>query len=68
MTTRPFAADDFPMIRSRLEELRRERKQILAEQKGNSVIGPRPHRRETGDTEDHRERMLPRSVVRSSVR
>ena len=25
MTTRPYAADDFPMIRSRLEELLRER-------------------------------------------
>jgi hypothetical protein len=52
---RPRAADDFPMIRARVGELRRERDQVVAEQKGNSVIGPRPHRRETGDTEDHRE-------------
>jgi hypothetical protein len=50
--TRPRAADDFPMIRSRMEELRRERDQVVADQKGHSVIAPRLHRRETGDTEE----------------
>ena len=56
--TRPRAADDFATIRARIEDLRRERGQILADQKGHSVIGPRPYRRATGDTEDHRDRML----------
>ena len=62
---RPRAADDFPIIRSRMVELRRERERILAEQKDNSVSGPRLHRRETGDTEDHRDRMLPRTNQRT---
>src|SRR6266849_4507720 len=61
VTTRPRAADDFATIRSRLEELRRERDRTLADQKGHSVIGPRPyHLGATGHTEDHRDRMLPR--------
>ena len=40
--TRPHAADDFPLIRARMEELRRERTQALAEARGRSVIHPRP--------------------------
>jgi hypothetical protein len=67
--TRPRAADDFPMIRSRMVELRRERDQVVAEQKGHSAIGPRPyHRAVTGETEHQGDRPLPRSVVRASVR
>ena len=63
---RPRAADDFPMIRSRLEKLRREREQILADQRGHSAIGPRPyHRGATGNTEDHRDRLLPRANQRA---
>ena len=51
--TRPRAADDFTMIRARMEELRRERAlpeelrreraQILAEARGHSAIHPRPY-------------------------
>jgi hypothetical protein len=61
---RPRAADDFPIIRSRMVELRRERERILAEQKDNSVIAPRLHRRETGDIAQQSDRLLPRPVVR----
>jgi hypothetical protein len=38
---RPRAADDFPMIRARMEELRRERAQVLAEARDRSIL-PRP--------------------------
>ena len=40
--TRPRAADDFATIRARMEELRRERAQVLAEVRRRSVIHPRP--------------------------
>ena len=40
--TRPRAADDFSTIRARMEELRRERAQVLAEVRRRSVIHPRP--------------------------
>jgi hypothetical protein len=39
--TRPRAADDFPMIRARMEELRRERAQLSAEKTSRSAIHPR---------------------------
>lgn len=39
--SRPRAADDFPMIRSRMVELRRERDQLLADQKEHSPVGLR---------------------------
>jgi hypothetical protein len=39
--TQPRAADDFAMIRARMEELRRERAQVLAEKRGRSAIHPR---------------------------
>jgi hypothetical protein len=39
--TRPRAADDFAVIRTRLEELRRERAQASTEQEGRSVTRPR---------------------------
>jgi hypothetical protein len=42
---RPRAADDCAAIRARMEELRRERDQIVADQKGRSPIGPRPYHR-----------------------
>jgi len=67
--TRPRAADDFAVIRARVEELRRERAQVSADRVGRSLIGPRPyHRAVTGDTAQQSDRLLPRSVVRSSVR
>jgi len=39
-----LAADDFRMIRARIEELRRERAQVLAETRGRSAIHPMPYR------------------------
>jgi hypothetical protein len=39
--TRPRAADDFAVIRSRMEELRRERAQVSAERE-TRLPGPRP--------------------------
>ena len=66
--TRPRAADDFAMIRARVEELRRERARVLADPKGHSGGGPRPYRGATGDSAHRSDRLLPRSVVRSSVR
>jgi hypothetical protein len=40
--SRPRAADDFRMIRARMEELRRERAQVSAEETSRSAIHPRP--------------------------
>ena len=39
---RPRAADDFNAIRARMEELRRERAQLIAESQ-HPAIGPRPY-------------------------
>jgi hypothetical protein len=62
VSTRPYAADDFTAIRARLEELRRERGQIEAEQKGPSPIGPRQyHRPEGSKREPEADRLVPRS-------
>jgi hypothetical protein len=64
--TRPRAADDFPMIRSRMVELRRERDQVLADQKGPWVIGPTPHHRGAAqETEHQSDRVLPRTNQRT---
>ena len=52
MTTQPRAADDFAAIRARMEELRRERDQVVADQKDRPAIGPRPYYRpKSGETE-----------------
>jgi hypothetical protein len=40
--TRPRAADDFPAIRARMNELRRERAQVLADGASSPAIEPRP--------------------------
>jgi hypothetical protein len=40
--TRPRIADDFVVIRARIEEMRRERAQASAEQDGRSVTGTKP--------------------------
>jgi hypothetical protein len=37
--TRPRAADDFRMIRVRIEELRRERAQVSTEKRGGNGLG-----------------------------
>jgi hypothetical protein len=39
---RPRAADDFRMIRARMEELRGERAQVSAEKTSRSANHPRP--------------------------
>jgi hypothetical protein len=63
---RPRAADDFPMIRSRMLELRRDREQALAEQKGGSLIGPRRyHPGASPETEHQSDRVLPRRNQRT---
>jgi hypothetical protein len=60
--SRPRAADDFSMIRSRMVELRRERDRALAGHDGRSPIGPKPyHRATTSDTDHQDDRLLPRS-------
>ena len=41
--TRPRAVDDFPVIRARLEELRRERGDMPAEDDTCIPDGPRPY-------------------------
>jgi hypothetical protein len=40
---RPRAADDFAVIRARMEELRRERAQLPAADEPPRAIGPRPY-------------------------
>jgi hypothetical protein len=66
VTSRPYAADDFTAIRARMEELRRERNPIEADQKGRSAIGQKPyHRATTSDTDDQDDRLLPRTFRRS---
>jgi hypothetical protein len=62
--SRPRAADDFPMIRSHMVELRRERERALAEQDGRHV-GPRLFQSTvTGDTDHKDDRILPRGSRR----
>lgn len=60
--SRPRAADDFPMIRSRMVELRRDRDRALAGEDARPAIGPRPYHRPESSKEDHEgDRLLPRS-------
>jgi hypothetical protein len=64
--TRRRAADDFPAIRARMEELRRERAQTSADDKPRSVSGSRPYsgsRPATADTP----RLLP-AILRAMER
>jgi hypothetical protein len=41
--TRPRAADDFAAIRARMEELRRERAGVPADDEARRTDGPRPY-------------------------
>jgi hypothetical protein len=66
--TRPRAADNFPMIRSRMEELRRERDHVVADPKGPSPFGPRPDPSTRNGVEHRGDRDLPRSMRRSFLR
>ena len=59
--TRPRAADDFPMIRARMEELRRERAQVSAE-RDTRPPGPRPYHAATRVLENGRQRRLSRAI------
>ena len=63
--SRPRAADDFPAIRARMDELRLERERALT----SSPAGPQPYRNPAldGDREDGRR--LPRLIpIRKLVR
>lgn len=69
VTTRPRAADDFAAIRARMEELRRERDQMEAEQKGRSPVGPKLfHHARSSEREPEDNRLVPRSVRGRFVR
>ncbi len=60
--TQPYAADDFAIIRARLEELRREQAGVSSETGHRSEMGPRPYRgvrSGEAELEGHR---VPRSV------
>jgi len=60
--TQPYAADDFAVIRARLEELRREQARVSSETGHRSEIGPRPYRGvKNGEAEPQGPR-LPRSA------
>jgi len=65
--TRPRAADDFAMIRARMEELRRERAkaQVSAGSADDLMIGPmRSHRAMAREIEPEDQRLVPRVPVR----
>jgi hypothetical protein len=64
--TRPRAADDFAMIRARMEELRRERAivQASAASGGEPPRGPMPHYRAAPDQVEPEERqIIPRTPL-----
>jgi hypothetical protein len=58
----PRAADDFVTIRTRMEELRRERAQVLAETQDRLAIGPSPYRAASGKTEYQDRLLIPRLI------
>ena len=59
--TRSRAADDFAVIRARMEELRRERAQVPAERDTRS-LGPRPYHAATSVSENSRRPHLSRAI------
>ena len=61
--TRPRAADDFAVIRARMEELRRERAQVSTERDARP-LGPRPYHSATSVLENGRERRLSLAIRR----
>jgi hypothetical protein len=64
--TRRRAADDFPAIRARMEELRRERAQTSVDDKPRSVSGSRPYSGSRPATAD-KPRLLP-AILRAMER
>ena len=61
--TRPRAADDFAVIRARLEELRRERAQVSAEPNVQPT-GVRPYPPASGESKPAATRPLPPATPR----
>jgi hypothetical protein len=58
--TRPRAADDFPAIRARIEELRQQRARVPADGDIRRAVGPRPYSGSSGSvTPDKPELSLP---------
>jgi hypothetical protein len=65
--TRTRAADDFAVIRARIEELRRERAPASARSEGRPANGPSPYRRAiSGRAAQEARRHLLRSIYRRS--
>ena len=58
----PRAADDFAIIRARLEELRRERARAAPETGDRSESGPRPYYRARSSETEPEGHRPPRSV------
>jgi hypothetical protein len=58
----PRAADDFAIIRARLEELRRERARAAPETGDRSESGPRPYYRARNSETEPEGHRPPRSV------
>ena len=57
----PRAADDFAVIRARMEELRRDRAQVSAD-RDSRPPGPRPYHAVSSVTENGRQRRLSRAI------
>jgi hypothetical protein len=66
--TKLRAADDFAMIRARMEELRRERAGALTETEHDPVPRPKPSYRAGRETVSEDGRLLPRFPVRRPLR
>ena len=67
---RPRAADDFPAIRARMDELRRERTRASAEGASSPSVAPRPYALGTRLAPADQLRRLPpilRSLARTRV-
>jgi hypothetical protein len=64
--TRPRAADDFATIRARMEELRRERARVPAEQDHPQPLSPRPDHAASSGLQNAGPRRLP-SAVRQKI-
>jgi hypothetical protein len=66
--TQPYAADDFAVIRARLEELRREQARVSSESGHRSEMGQRPYRGVKNGEAEPDGRRLPRSVSQNLLR
>jgi hypothetical protein len=66
-SSRPLAADDYPAIRARVGELRRERARVWADGEPPSPIGPRPYAASSQPTPADKARLLP-GILRAMAR